>query len=52
MRDLSLSGYGDLHAWSVSHRAKYWGMMIERLGIVLSSPPACVLDDSAGARTK
>ena len=36
MAELGLRDYGELHAWSVAHRAEFWGRVIERLGIVFS----------------
>jgi acetyl-CoA synthetase len=37
--ELGYDSYSALHAWSVDHRADFWEMVIERLGIVLLKPP-------------
>jgi acetyl-CoA synthetase len=46
MRDLNLSSYAGLHAWSVSNRAAFWQSMIQRLGIHLRQPYTQLLDIS------
>ncbi|ARV60795.1 AMP-dependent synthetase [Nostocales cyanobacterium HT-58-2] len=33
MKELKLNSYPELHTWSVQHRAEFWDMMIQRLGI-------------------
>ena len=33
MRALALNSYEELHVWSVQHRADFWNLMIQRLGI-------------------
>ncbi|WP_414587881.1 AMP-binding protein [Scytonema sp. PCC 10023] len=33
MKELNLNAYPELHAWSAQHRAEFWDMMIQRLGI-------------------
>jgi len=33
MQKTGTSTYEELHAWSVRHRAEYWGTAIERLGV-------------------
>ncbi|MEP6670418.1 MAG: AMP-binding protein [Chthoniobacter sp.] len=40
--------YEELHAWSVRHRAEYWGLAIERLGVRFERPCRAVLDLSRG----
>ena len=43
-----LDGYPSLHRWSIEHRARFWGAVVDRLGIVLRTPYRQVLDDSGG----
>ena len=33
INQLKLSSYAELHAWSAQHRAEFWDVMIQRLGI-------------------
>ncbi|MFQ5554586.1 MAG: AMP-binding protein [Acidimicrobiia bacterium] len=40
---LELEGVGELHRWSVARRADFWGLVIDRLGIVFRSRPDEVL---------
>jgi acetyl-CoA synthetase len=47
LADLGLSSYAELHAWSVEDRARFWGQMAERLGIVFKQPPTAPMDASA-----
>jgi acetyl-CoA synthetase len=35
MHELKLGSYSELHAWSTQHRAEFWDIMIQRLGIRL-----------------
>ncbi|GAB4373001.1 MAG: AMP-binding protein [Elainellaceae cyanobacterium] len=51
MRQLNLATYPELHHWSVQHRAQFWQVMIERLGIRLQEPYTEILDLSLGAES-
>lgn len=33
MKELNFDSYPELHAWSAQHRAEFWDIMIQRLGI-------------------
>ena len=44
MADRDFSSYEDLHRWSTLHPADFWGVVIERLGIVFRVPPDTLLD--------
>lgn len=48
MRALNIASYAELHAWSVQHRAAYWELMIQRLGIQFQQPYKKVLNLSQG----
>ena len=48
IREVGVRSYGELHRWSVEHRAEFWGRMIERLGIVFERRPEVMLDDRQG----
>lgn len=48
MAELNLDSYPTLHAWSVTHRADFWEVMIRRLGIQFSQPYKQILDLSQG----
>ncbi len=43
-RQAGLESVGALHAWSASHRAAFWRLVIERLGVVFQTPYDSVLD--------
>ncbi|NEP16685.1 MAG: AMP-binding protein [Leptolyngbya sp. SIO4C1] len=47
-QQLGLESYAALHRWSVTHRAEFWQLLIERLGIVLQQPYQTLLDCSDG----
>jgi acetyl-CoA synthetase len=51
MRRAGVDSYEALHAWSVQHRAEFWGLAIERLGIKFHRPYRQVADLSAGLET-
>jgi len=44
MRHLGAKPYHEVHAWSVRHRADYWKMAVDRLGIRFRTPFQQVLD--------
>ena len=48
MRELSLDSYKALHSWSVHHRADFWELMIEQLGIQFHRKFSKVVDLSKG----
>ena len=48
MRELDLDSYESLHSWSVHHRADFWELMIERLGIQFHRKFSQVVDVSKG----
>jgi len=47
MEHLGFNDYPDLHAWSTTHRARFWKEMIAQLGIVFVREPTGVLAGSA-----
>jgi acetyl-CoA synthetase len=49
MRQVGVSSYEALHAWSAQNREAYWELAIERLGIRLRRPFSQVGDFSRGA---
>ena len=48
MRELDLDSYEAFHSWSVDHRADFWRLMIERLGIQFHRKFSEVVDLSQG----
>ena len=48
MRELNLDSYEALHSWSVHHRADFWKLMIERLGVQFHRKFSEVVDLSKG----
>ena len=48
MRELNLDSYAALHSWSVHHRAAFWELMIEKLGIQFHRKFSQVVDVSKG----
>ncbi len=48
MRELDLDSYEAFHSWSVYHRADFWELMIERLGIQFHRKFSEVVDLSKG----
>lgn len=49
MRELDFDSYEALHSWSAHHRADFWRLMIERLGIQFHRRFRAVVDLSEGA---
>jgi len=39
IRDQGLSSYAELHEWSTADRGAFWGMVLDRLGIVFDETP-------------
>jgi acetyl-CoA synthetase len=48
MGEAGARSYGELHRWSIEHRAEFWSRMIRRLGISFGDPPETTLDDAGG----
>jgi len=48
MAELGIDSYDALHRWSVEHGAEFWKTVIDRLGIVVDTPPAQTLDLTNG----
>jgi acetyl-CoA synthetase len=48
MQRAGVDSYDELHAWSVRHRAEFWSLAIERLGVRFREPFSSVLDLSCG----
>ena len=48
MRDLGLSSYGELHAWSLANRELFWERLIDYLGIRFSEPYSRIRDPESG----
>ena len=44
MADAGFKYYDDLHRWSVLDPVGFWGEVIDRLGIVFSTPPEAILE--------
>lgn len=51
MNQLQMGSYRELHAWSVQHRAEFWDMMIQHLGIRFQQRYAAIVDLSHGAES-
>jgi acetyl-CoA synthetase len=47
MAECRFSSYEDLHRWSTLHPADFWGVVIDRLGIVFRVPPDTLLTGDA-----
>ena len=45
MAQLGLASYEELYRWSITERAKFWDLMVGRLGIRFSTPYSHVVDD-------
>ena len=43
MRGQGLPSYADLHRWSIENRGAFWGVVLNRLGIVFDEPPDRIL---------
>jgi acetyl-CoA synthetase len=41
--ELRMSGYNELHRWSTEHRAEFWRLVIDRLGIRFTNRPSEIL---------
>ena len=50
MKALGVDGYAELHRWSLTERAAFWGTVIEDLGVVFSRPPDRILDLGPGVK--
>jgi acetyl-CoA synthetase len=50
MKTLGVDGYLELHRWSVTERAAFWGKVTEDLGVVFSRPPDRILDLGRGVK--
>ena len=51
MRTLQFSSYAELHAWSVRHRAEFWELILQRLGIRLNQKFTQIADVSHGVES-
>lgn len=51
VRELGLRSYAELHAWSISNRAQFWELMVQRLGIRFRQKYRAVLDLSNGVES-
>jgi acetyl-CoA synthetase len=45
-RTLGLGSFTDLHRWSATERAAFWGQFVDSLAIPWTAPPRSVLDGS------
>lgn len=43
LNDLGFNSYEELYQWSIESRSEFWGMVIERLGIVFAEPPSEIM---------
>ncbi len=48
MDEMKMKDFGELHKWSVTERAAFWGKVIEKLGIVFEKKPDQILDMADG----
>lgn len=51
INQLKLSSYPELHAWSAQHRAEFWHVMIQRLGIRFRQKYTEVVDLTQGVES-
>lgn len=51
MHELKVASYPELHAWSVRHRAEFWEIMIQRLGIRFRQNYEKIVDLSGGVES-
>jgi acetyl-CoA synthetase len=51
MKELKLDSYAELHAWSTQHRAEFWDIIIQRLGIRLREKYTQIVDLSDGVES-
>ena len=50
-KTLSLDSYSELLAWSQTHRARFWQVIIETIGIPFMRPPSQTLDCDQGVES-
>ena len=50
MDELGFPSYPELHRWSVTDRAAFWGTVIERIGVAFARPPDRMLDLTGGVQ--
>ncbi|WP_017327241.1 AMP-binding protein [Synechococcus sp. PCC 7336] len=48
LHELGLQSYTEFHAWTARHRAQFWELMVQRLGIRFRQPYRAVLDLANG----
>ncbi|HEY9861848.1 MAG TPA: AMP-binding protein [Candidatus Obscuribacterales bacterium] len=51
MREQAIASYPEFHAWSTKHRAEFWQIMVQRLGIRLQENYTQILDLSQGVES-
>ncbi|MBD2125036.1 AMP-binding protein [Microcoleus sp. ZQ-A2] len=51
MNQLKVASYPELHAWSARHRAEFWDIMIQRLGIRFRQNYSQIVDLSQGVES-
>ena len=51
MHELKVASYPELHAWSARHRAEFWDIMIQRLGIRFRQNYEKIVDLSQGVES-
>lgn len=51
MNELKVASYPELHAWSARHRAEFWDIMIQRLGIRFRQNYTQIVDLSQGVES-
>ncbi|MDZ7955376.1 AMP-binding protein [Nostoc sp. DedQUE09] len=51
MKELKLDSYAELHAWSTQHRAEFWEIIIQRLGIRLREKYIKIVDLAASVES-
>lgn len=51
MRTVQVNSYADLHYWSVQHRAEFWQIMLQRLGIQFQQPYTEILNLDHGVES-
>jgi acetyl-CoA synthetase len=50
MQQVGCVDYESLYRWTVTRKADYWRLVLDRLGIVFRKPPREILDMTGGAR--
>jgi len=48
MRVAGVASYGALQRWSVEDRARFWGTVLERIGVEFTEPARAILDETSG----